>query len=87
VRDGKQVTAFLSNGMTVTGWVFGADDYHWSIANDEGQIFLIHKTTPAVQIHPEPTIDNAPEHIQQMVTPYRDAVLRDHFKSTSSRQK
>lgn len=82
VRDGKAVTATLSTGEKVNGYVFGSDDYHWSIVTPDGEIVLVHKASPALQIHVEPTIKGASTMVQALVSHYRNAVLRDVFNQT-----
>lgn len=82
VRDGKAVTATLATGEKITGFVFGADDYHWSIVAKSGDVFLVHKSSPALKIHSESTIETATAAIQKMVAVFRSAVLRDHFNHT-----
>lgn len=86
VRDGKAVTATLSTGEKITGHVFGSDDYHWSIVTVSGDIVLVHKSSPSLKIHTDPSIEAATDVVQRLVSSFRAAVMRDHFKQDSSRQ-
>ena len=86
VRDGKAVTAIIATGEQITGWVFGADDYHWSIVTADGGIVLVHKSSPALKIHRTPSLSTAPASIQSLVSRFRDALLRDHFHQSPDKQ-
>lgn len=79
VRDGKQVTASLANGRDVTGFIFGADDFHWSIITEDGQTVLVHKSCPSLLVSQFATIATAPGSVQALVASFRAAVMRDHF--------
>jgi hypothetical protein len=83
VKDGKAVTATLATGDKVEGWIFGSDDFHWSIVTREHDVYLVHKSSPALLIHRDSSIETADKAVQAMVSTYRDSVLRTHFNHTS----
>lgn len=82
VKNGRKVTATLVTGDTVTGYVMGADDYHWAMTADDGRIVLVHKSSPSLHIHADSTLDTESEATQKMVAPYRDLILREYFNQT-----
>ncbi len=89
VRDGKSVTATLSTGDQISGYVMGSDDFHWAIVDTSGEVHLVHKSSPSLKIDSKSTIAQASVKIRDMVAVFRDSVMRDHFHHTpaSSRQK
>lgn len=79
VRDGKAVTAFLNGHEPIRGWVAGMDDYHWIVVDEEGHTTLVHKSAPAMQIESSPSIESAPQAVQDRVSTFRDFLMREHF--------
>ncbi len=67
--EGRQVTFSFTTLPDVTGYVVGADDYHWFVINPSGnnptlspETLLVHKGSAAVvRIHTEPTLVQDPE--------------------------
>lgn len=74
VKDGKRVTVVLLNGQAVSGYVCGADDYHWGLTSSDGSITLVHKSA-GMTIAAESTIDTEPESVKALVSVYRKFVL------------
>lgn len=73
----------VSGWEHITGWVYGGDDYHWGIVTAQEELFLVHKTVPAIQIL-DLRIDDLEDEGQQetvgsLVEPFRQRVMRDHF--------
>lgn len=87
VKDGKAVTASLFPGREIRGFVIGADDFHWSVVDEDGRVHLVHKSSPALSIDAEPSIDQANAQIRDMVEDFRAYIIREHFNRTPSRQK
>lgn len=80
VRDGQQVTAYLDGHEPVTGYVYGADDYHWALVTPDLGRYLIHKSTH-LMFGREDTYATEPNHdgLEQLVGPFRAWVLAAHF--------
>jgi hypothetical protein len=85
VKDGTavRVTTLGDDGPeSITGWVFGMDDFHWGIVDGHGNKYLVHKTAPSLQIVDYPTLGTYAEkrdEIEALVEPFRRSVLRNHF--------
>ncbi len=80
VRDGCPVTAYLDGHGPVTGYIYGADDYHWVLVTSDLDRFLIHKSTH-LMFGREDTYAGERRHdeLEQLVGPYRAWVLTAHF--------
>lgn len=80
VRDGQQVTAYLAGHEPVTGYVYGADDYHWALVTAELDRYLIHKSTH-LMFGREDTYAAERHHdeLEKLVGPFRAWVLTSHF--------
>lgn len=82
VLDGTAITfSFPPSDKQITGYVFGADDYHWAVVEPNGDRHLVHKGAPIVtllstrKLHAEP---NA-EALEPLVAPFRRYVERTYF--------
>lgn len=87
VLDGKRVEATLPNGQSISGYVFGRDDYHWAIATPDGETVLVHKSIPALRVaanaglHMEPRRDD----LEQMISPFRQHLLNQRHSHPEGR--
>lgn len=83
VRDGRAISATLPDGRTHTGWVYGGDDYHWGLVTPEGGTMLLHKSVPCIEILQSMTLGTQPDWVQEvvgeLVEPFRNYVMREHF--------
>ncbi len=63
----------------LSGYISGADDFHWVIVDRDGVIHLVHKTTHCLSIHPDRTLAQEPDEIREPLEaatgPYRTFVL------------
>jgi hypothetical protein len=83
VKDSRPVTVTLPDGDTLTGWICGADLYHWGVADAAGDVHLVHKSVPSVKVSSS-DLTSIPELVEKIVAPFRASVLRDHFSQQPS---
>lgn len=80
VKDGRLVTAMMPWGESISGYVCGADDFHWVLVLANGDTVLVHKSTPAVSISKTRTYQTEPEEARTMIeeatSSFRAFVLR-----------
>lgn len=79
VKDGHALRVVLPNGDAIEGWVFGVDNYHWGIVDAGGSTHLVHKSAPCVSVLDWLTM---PPTLEEIVGPFRDYVMREHFGQT-----
>ncbi len=80
-KSRKRVSVVLPDGSKVSGYLVGADNYHWVLLSADGHTHLVHKTAPAVTIE-KMSIENDPDaaSIASSIEGYRSSVLVDYFK-------
>lgn len=79
VRDGRMVTATLSSGEVVEGYIMGTDDYHWALVTADERVVLIHKSAPSLCINRTSSIEDQSVEVQNLATPFRRVVMETHF--------
>lgn len=84
VKDGRLITFHVFADLTVRGYVYGMDDYHWAVVTADTQTWMVHKSAPAVQVSAASSLEEEPnrEAIEAIVSPYRNRVLSEHFGRT-----
>lgn len=83
VAHDRPVEVTFPDGSTLEGWVCGMDDFHWGVCHGSGQVTLVHKSVPKVSILDGEMYGPVPDLIEQVVAPFRDSVMREHFGQTS----
>lgn len=71
--EGREVTF---DGLGISGYVIGSDDYHWLLAhierNEDGWAYavstvLVHKSAPVVRVARQNTLEDLPEKVRDEV--------------------
>lgn len=67
--------------FTITGYVYGMDDYHWAVVEPSGAKHLVHKGAPIFTLADESTFDSEPlkESLTKLVGPFRRYVEENFF--------
>lgn len=90
VRNGHEIE--FHHGVdgihVVRGYVFGMDDYHWAVVTESLHQWLVHKSAPLLHISPDPTLpdENKQAEIESLVAPFREWVMRTHFRQTATKE-
>lgn len=72
VYHGQLVTAYLAGGHSVTGYVYGADRYHWSLVSGDLDTYLVPRSS-ALAFGPAGSYAAEPRRadLDKLVAPYR----------------
>lgn len=86
VRDGR-VVEIHTVVSSQSGWIFGADDFHWGIVDRMGSTCMVHKTAPSLRVT-DITLEMQPQDVRDLVEPivksYRESIMREHFGAKTS---
>lgn len=89
VLNGQQITFFVGDGREIDGYVYGMDDYHWSVVSDDGQQYGVHKSS-SFRIHKAHTFDDIPEDqrksLEALVLPFRGWVAENVLNRAPANQ-
>lgn len=85
VKDYLRVSfKMFSDSPPISGWVCGADDYHWVAYTEQQMTLLVHKSCPLVTINNTPLDEmrmdeEMREKIREAVDPYRNYVMANFY--------
>lgn len=88
VKAERLVEVWYSPDTWFSGYIIGADDYHWIVIDLDLGVNLVHKSGSRLRIHPKRTIESEPQSLQsqirQLTDPFRRAVLKQHFSQEAT---
>lgn len=82
VRDGKAIEFSLVDGVSLTGWVYGMDDFHWGVVDGGGRTHLVHKAA-ATRVSILDSEGAPPAVVTEVAGRFRDYVMKTYFGQQS----